>query len=114
MTDPELIQLLAAKAMGWEIHGVSAHRPGSRQVPHAWLWRRAGGVRLMLYDGKGNREWNPLAVQADLDELLFALHVRGLDVSAGATARDTCEAAAAAIVAAGPTESPQPQGSDEA
>jgi hypothetical protein len=110
MTDEELIELLASKGMGWAVHDVSAHRPGSRELPHVWKWRRAGGVRFMVYDGKGNREWNPLVVEADLDELLFALHVRGVEIPAGPTPKDTCAAIATALATLQP---PQENAPDE-
>lgn len=119
MTDEELIELLAAQGMGWNVFNVSAHRPGSRELPHVWKWRRAGGARFMVYDGKGNREWNPLIVKADVEELLVALHGKGITLpeSAMFDTRSICTAAATALAAAAapaPDPQPQPPGSDEA
>lgn len=117
MTDEELIELLAARGMGWTLYNVSAHRPGSRELPHVWKWPRAGGARFMVYDGKGNREWNPLAVPDDRDELLVALHRKGITLPSDAMfdIRSICLAAATALAAPPPAE-PQPPipGSDGA
>jgi hypothetical protein len=110
--DTQLIELLATRGMGWELHDVSAHRPGSRALPHVWRWRRAGGVRLMVYDGKSNREWNPLTVEADARELAAELASRGVFATFAPdilTPRAFCNVAAA-LLAGGdePVTSPPP------
>jgi hypothetical protein len=73
MTDPELIERLATRGMGWRVYAESAHRPGSRPLPHCWRWRRDGADVLMRYDGTSNRVWNPLASEADRGELAARL-----------------------------------------
>lgn len=96
MADPELIELLAVRAMGWPAYDASGHRPGSRPLPHAW---RVRGRRpcLMVYDGKGNREWNPLASGADLADLTAAMAAKGITPVGDLAPRQFCEAAAAAL-----------------
>lgn len=74
MNDPDLIKFLAERAMGWPVYRISAHRPGSRPLPHAWQLPHADRVDLMVYGGgEGptcNRIWNPLASELDAVELL--------------------------------------------
>lgn len=72
MTDPEIVESCAL-GMGWAVFNDSAHRPGSRPLPHCWRWRRDGRDLLMVYDGKSNREWDPLTRDADRQELATRL-----------------------------------------
>ena len=72
MTDPQHIEHLATAGMGWRVYAASAHRPGSRPLPHCWRWRVGGRDVLMVYDGTANREWNPMTSEADAAELAAA------------------------------------------
>lgn len=79
MTDPERTEYLAARGMGWAVYDGSAHRPGTRPLPHCWRWRRDGGeVWLMVYDGQANRRWDPLNADADRRELADRLGLSDL------------------------------------
>lgn len=75
MNDPDLIKFLAERAMGWPVYRISAHRPGSRPLPHAWQLPHEDRVDLMVYGGgEGptcNRVWNPIANPAHALELVI-------------------------------------------
>lgn len=81
MTDAELIEGLASRVMGWDVHDASAHRPGERSYPHVWRWRHPDGRRrLMVYtlEPRRNREFNPLGSEADAAELASASAAHGM------------------------------------
>jgi hypothetical protein len=83
-TDADLLCLLATAGMGWKLHGSSAHRPGSRGIPHAWKWNR-DRLRIMVYiggDGDGaNVEFDPLNDPASANELVTRLKTKEIDVT---------------------------------
>ncbi len=104
--DPELIELLASRGMGWKIFNISEHRPGSRPVPHAWRWEIDGRRRLMVFIGGAapNVEFDPLNDQEAAEELADRLKADGIDVKAqdlttAAGRRAFCEAADVALAA---------------
>lgn len=98
MNDPDLIKFLAERAMGWPVYRISAHRPGSRPLPHAWQLKHEDRVDLMVYGGgEGptcNRVWNPLASEADGEELNLALLQKDFELPITTTAAEYCAAAA--------------------
>lgn len=99
-TDQDLIELLAVKGMGWKLHSTSGHRPGSRQMPHAW--RKNGGdrVHIMLFVGNNtNVEFDPLGNPNAAAELVKRMaakghSVEGWDLSTPDGRRSMCEVAA--------------------
>lgn len=100
-TDQDLIEYLAEEAMGWDLHHTSGHRPGERDVPHAWRWHR-DRVRIMVYIGghgdAANVEFNPLDDAECAAEMVKRLKNRGINVLGWDLAtpegrRATCEAA---------------------
>jgi hypothetical protein len=113
MTDLELIEQLAARVMLWPAYDVSHHRPGARPLPHVWKWKRAAGVKLMVYDGKTNREWNPLTTSADAAELSEAIGMRGHAVPPAPTEapafREWCLDVVVTFHADAMTDEPQPE-----
>lgn len=109
-TDEDLLSLLATAGMGWKLHRVSGHRPGSREIPHAWKWNR-DRVRIMVYlggEGEGACvEFDPLNHAETTLELIKRLKgrdidVTGWDVNTKEGRRSTCEAAAEKIKATPP------------
>lgn len=119
-TDQDLVELLATAGMGWVLHNTSGHRPGSRDIPHAWRWNR-DKVRIMVFLGgsghEANVEFDPLGDPASAEELRKRLtdrgmNVEGWDLSTSAGRRSMCEHAAVLLkqeLADKPQSAPEPQ-----
>jgi hypothetical protein len=73
MTDVELVEAVARRVMRWPFYRVSAHRPGSRPLPHAWQWPDG---RVMVYDGKRNAPFDPVASTTDAAAVFAAMELR--------------------------------------
>lgn len=102
---PQLTRRLAERVMGWRCYPTSAHRKGSRPLPHCWGWRREDGEWLMVYDGAANRQWNPTEVEADAAELATK---RGLVLAAGTSLPEFCASVALAVEAEQPPQEETP------
>ena len=116
-TDQDLVVLLATRGMGWALHNISGHRPGSRPVPHAWRWNVDGGVRIMVFVGghgeAANVQFDPLNDAESAGELVKRLKTLGIivdgwDLATADGRRSMCQAAAQRLMALPPPPEKKP------
>lgn len=77
-TDPQpehdKLALIVRRVMGWPMHSTSGHRPGTRDIPHGWLWRQSGQEPMvMIYLGgsgpEANVHFDPIGSEAVAREI---------------------------------------------